>query len=121
MNLLADESIERHVVEWLRSDGHTVLYVVEMDPGLPDDAVLDLANDRIATLLTAARDFGELVFRQGRLHPGVILVRLSGLSSETKAETVATAVSEHAPEYAGAFAVITPGSVRLRRDPRSSD
>jgi predicted nuclease of predicted toxin-antitoxin system len=77
--------------------------------------VLDLANSEAAILLTSDRDFGELVFRQGRLHSGVILIRLSGLSSEAKANVVARAIAEHAPEYAGAFAVIAPGSVRIRR------
>lgn len=32
MILLADESIDRQIVDRLREDGHTVLYVTEMDP-----------------------------------------------------------------------------------------
>ena len=44
MNLLADESIDRQIVDRLRQDGHLVHYVVEMEPGVPDDIVLDLAN-----------------------------------------------------------------------------
>jgi hypothetical protein len=31
-------------------------------------------------LITADKHFGELVFRQKRIHAGVILVRLSGAS-----------------------------------------
>ncbi len=51
-----------------------------MEPGVSDDEVLELAklaNLEEIPLLTTDRDFGELVFRQGRLHSGVILVRLS--------------------------------------------
>ena len=44
MNLLADESIDRQIVDRLRQDGHLVHYVAEMDPGIPDDTVLYLAN-----------------------------------------------------------------------------
>ena len=33
-------------------------------------------NERGALLVTADKDFGELVFRQGRVHSGVILLRL---------------------------------------------
>jgi len=34
--------------------------------------------------LTADKDFGELVFRQGLLHSGVVLIRLAGLEAESK-------------------------------------
>lgn len=44
MNLLADESIERQIVERLRLDGREVLNVVEMEPGIEDAAVLERAN-----------------------------------------------------------------------------
>ena len=73
MNLFAGESLDRHIVDRLRSDGHAVRYVAEMEPGVPDDVVLDLANQEADILLTADKDFGELVFRQGRLMSGILL------------------------------------------------
>jgi predicted nuclease of predicted toxin-antitoxin system len=45
--------------------------VAEMDTGISDDVVLDLANQEGSLLLTADKDFGELVFRQHRLMTGV--------------------------------------------------
>ena len=33
MNFLADESLERQIVERLRQDGHSVQYVAEFSPG----------------------------------------------------------------------------------------
>ncbi|WP_217267271.1 DUF5615 family PIN-like protein [Thermanaeromonas sp. C210] len=38
--------------------------MAEMDPGISDDALLDLANKEKAILITADKDFGEIVFRQ---------------------------------------------------------
>jgi len=64
VNLLADEGVDRQIVARLRRDGHNVRYVAEMSPGIPDEAVLDAANRGEALLLTADKDFGELVFRQ---------------------------------------------------------
>jgi predicted nuclease of predicted toxin-antitoxin system len=115
MNLLADESIDRGIVERLRQDRHTVCYVAEMDPGISDDKVLSLANRQGYLLLTADKDFGELVFRQHRLQPGVVLIRLAGLPSRRKAEIVASAIGQHMSELPGNFAVITPSLFRLRR------
>jgi predicted nuclease of predicted toxin-antitoxin system len=67
MNFLADESVDRPIVERLRQEGHQVSYIAELGPGMSDDAVLNLANQQTALLLTADKDFGEMVFRQ-RLH-----------------------------------------------------
>lgn len=78
MNLLADESVDQPVVDRLRAEGHAVLSIAEMEPSISDEAVLTLANQRGAGLLTADKDFGELVFRQGRVSAGVLLLRLAG-------------------------------------------
>lgn len=78
MNLLADENLDRQIVERLRQDGHFVWYVAEMEPGISDDIVLNLANQEEALLLTGDKDFGELVFRLRRIALGVVLIRLSG-------------------------------------------
>lgn len=52
MNLLADEGVDRQIVEKLRRDGHTVIYIAEIDPGIADDLILSQANDSDALLLT---------------------------------------------------------------------
>lgn len=85
MNLVADESIDGPIVERLRASGFEVVAVADVSPGLGDDEVLSLANDRQAVLLTGDKDFGDLVFRLGRVSAGVILVRLSGLKPRRKA------------------------------------
>ena len=115
MNLLADESVDGPIVDRLRADGHSVSYVAELDPGIDDDAVLSQANQNQALLITSDRDFGELVFRLGRIHSGVILVRLAGLSSEAKRNTVSRVLAQKGDEMSSAFSVISPGRVRIRR------
>lgn len=115
MNFVADESIDRQIVNQLKQDGHRIFDVTEMAPGISDDEVLSKANKESAILLTADRDFGDLVFRQGRLIEGVVLIRLAGLSSKSKAEHVSSAIRQHAKELQKAFSVITPGSIRIRK------
>jgi len=116
MNFVADESVDQPIIERLRQVGHDVMSITELSPSLSDDEVLNDANSRGAILVTADKDFGELVFRQNRIHTGVILIRLSGLSLDAKAEMVAQAVNQHANELSGAFSVISAGSVRIRRN-----
>ncbi len=115
MILVANEGVDRPVVERLRQDGHDVVYVAELAPSITDEEILQLANAQSATLLTADKDFGELVFRQGLAHSGVLLLRLAGLANATKAEVVAEVCRDRADELIGAFSVISPGQVRIRR------
>ena len=115
MNFWVDESVDGPVVERLRQDGHAVQYVAEMSPGISDDEVLTQANQAGAILITADKDFGDLVFRQFRFTTGIVFLRLEGLSSLTKAEVVAAAINEHEAELPNAFTTIAPGLTRVRR------
>jgi predicted nuclease of predicted toxin-antitoxin system len=114
MLLVADEGVDRGIVERFRLDGHEVLYVADMAPGIPDTAVLQETGQQDGVLVTADKDFGELVFRQGRAASGVVLLRLAGLSARTKADVCSEAFRTYAAEIRGAFTVISPGAVRIR-------
>jgi predicted nuclease of predicted toxin-antitoxin system len=115
MKLLADESVDRPIVERLRLDGHDVLYVAEFETGISDTEVLQRANDLSALLVTLDKDFGELVFQQTlRTSFGVVLIRLSGLTVERKAEIVSDAFRRHEADFLRSFSVITSGRVRIQ-------
>jgi hypothetical protein len=45
----------------------------------------------------------------------VVLLRLAGLANVTKAEIVAEVCRDRTAELIGAFSVISPGQVRIRR------
>jgi len=114
VNLVADESVDRPIVDALRAAGHLVIEIAEAAPSLSDEAVLRLAEAETALLMTQDRDFGELVFRLGRASHGVLLIRLHGLPSAEKAALVAAAVSMHAERLPMRFAVLTKQGLRVR-------
>jgi len=114
MLLVADEGVDRGIVERLRSDGHEVLYVADMAPGIADATVLEMARQEDAVLVTTDKDFGELVIRQGRGDGGVVLLRLAGLSTYAKADVCAEAIRTYGAEIRGGFTVISPRMVRIR-------
>jgi len=115
MKFVADEDVDWPIVECLRQRGHEVWYVAEMETGIDDEVVLNLARSEEALLLTADKGFGELIFRQQKLTAGVILVRLEGLSPGKKAEVVALAIQQHMDTLFQKFTVISPGNIRIRR------
>ncbi len=116
MNLLADEGVDRHIVERLRQDGHEVTYIAESTPGLSDIKVLERANEASAILLTADKDYGEMVFQEGHLNSGgVVLIRLAGLSANQKAEIISDGFRARGTDFANGFSVISAGKIRVRR------
>jgi len=116
VTFLADEGVDRQIVERLRLDGHEVSYVAEMSPGVMDEVVLRESRNSASVLITADKDFGELIFRQRQASTGVLLVRLFGLGPAMKASMVSAAIQEHGRKLPGAFAVLSPGNIRIRRD-----
>jgi predicted nuclease of predicted toxin-antitoxin system len=116
MNFVADEGVDRQIVERLRQDGHEILYVAEMGPSITDEEVLDRANEKGALLITADKDFGEMVFHRNLITiGGVVLLRLLGLPPERKAEIVSEVVESRIADLPDAFSVISPGRVRIRQ------
>ena len=115
MNFLIDESVDAPIAARLVLDGHTTTCVWELWPGISDDEVLAKANQEQAILITADKDFGELVFRMSLVHEGIILIRLAGLSTGKKADLVSFAIRKHGEEMRKAFSVITPNIIKVRR------
>lgn len=115
MTILADEGVDKPIVDLLRSSGFDVHYILETHPGSEDEAVLAIANEEGRVLLTQDKDFGELVYRMQKTHQGVILVRLGTLPAPEKARLVNYVLLEHGEKLIKAFMVIQENAVRVRR------
>jgi len=57
LNFFADECCDTGIVASLRKEGHDVLYVLEEEPGLQDEVVLQRAYVERRILLTEDKDF----------------------------------------------------------------
>lgn len=115
LTFLMDESVDRQIVEGVRNAGYQALYIAEMQPGLSDTEVLSLARKDNSILVTADKDFGDLVFRQKLDARGVILLRLAGLNSMKKTDVAVSAINSHAEELKHSFTVIGHSTIRIRR------
>ncbi len=65
-------------------------------------------------VVTMDKDFGELVYRSGKNHQGVLLLRLEGATGEEKAEIVRQILASFAEEIEGCFCVFQNGRLRIR-------
>jgi predicted nuclease of predicted toxin-antitoxin system len=104
LTFLADESVDKQIVDRLRAAGHHIYSIAETTPGIADSQVLELSNEAAAVLLTADKDFGEMIFRQQLTHVGIVLIRLAGLAPEEKAELASVTINGRLEELQWNFA-----------------
>jgi hypothetical protein len=75
--------------------------------------VLALAHRHQRILVTDDRDFGELVFRGGRPHAGVIYLRLGIADLALRIDRLGYVLVNHASQL-DRFLVVTREAVRVR-------
>ncbi len=114
MRLLRDESAEMRLARFLRQQGHDVTTVVHQHAqSLVDSEVLRIAHAEARILITNDRDFGELVFRLGLPHQGVIYFRLPlDTTADQKIDWLRRILSERS-DALGRFIVVTPQGLRM--------
>lgn len=118
MRLVADESVEGPTIYALRDAGHAVLFIAESSPGIEDSEVLMIARREAALLLTADKDFGELVFRNREPHCGVMLIRSPQDDPDENAANALAAIRQHGLELVGRFSVLSGRALRIRMSPQ---
>lgn len=113
MRFLVDECAGPLVAKWLQTRGHDVFSVYEQARGISDDEVITRAYSEDRILITADKDFGEKVYREGRLYKGVILLRLADQSSSSKCQALEKLLDQYSERVEGSFVVVTERRVRF--------
>lgn len=114
LRFLVDESTGRGVTEWLSTAGHDVVCVTESLPEALDSDILNLAVLDQRIIITNDKDFGELVFRSGRHHAGILLLRLNDEGASNRIRMVSLVVEHYEMKLIGAFTVVTEKTIRIR-------
>jgi predicted nuclease of predicted toxin-antitoxin system len=113
--IVADESADYLIVKALRQVGYSVLAIVEISPSISDADVLKMAVEKNALLITEDKDFGELVYRLGMKHCGILLIRLIEHSSQEEANVTVSAIQKYYDELKNVFAVLNENKLRIRQ------
>ena len=115
MKFVANENMYFEVVKALRNMGFEVYSIAESNFSINDTAVLKIAFEQNAILLTQDKDFGELVYRFKLPNHGVILLRLNpeiGISNIIA--SVINLIEKHKSELENAFTVLEKDKVRIK-------
>ncbi|MDP3973303.1 MAG: DUF5615 family PIN-like protein [Candidatus Daviesbacteria bacterium] len=88
MKFLLDENISKLTAKFLTQLGHIVLRVKEINPGMEDYQVLELAVNERSIIVTLDKDYGELIFKEGKPHSGVLFLRLENQTQDNTINTL---------------------------------
>ena len=114
MRFLADENFPGDAVTALRAVGHDVAWIRTDAPGSSDPDVLARAVKEGRILLTFDKDFGELAWRSSLpTGCGIVLFRMP-ISAQSKTVALLTDILTGRTDWAGYFAVVEPGRIRMR-------
>ena len=98
----------------LRALGLDTVFVRDRVPMLSDEDILMWAVADGRLVVTMDKDFGELVYRSGLPHAGVLLLRLEDARTDEKIRIVTDIVSRFDWALPSRFAVYRTGRLRIR-------
>ncbi|MSO78998.1 MAG: hypothetical protein EXQ79_05275 [Acidimicrobiia bacterium] len=120
MRFLLDENLSEHLGELLLAAGHEALHVRTLGlASSDDDAILDLAEQRGAVLISPDTDFGTILAETHRTRPSIILLRRErGRRAPQQARLLLENLDQVADDLRdGAIVVLEDQRVRVRRLP----
>ena len=114
MRWLIDECVDADLAALLRHSGHDVVYMSDVAPRAADTEVMNRADGENRLLLTEDKDFGDLVFRQARPVPGIVLLRIDSSRRLLKGPRLLAAVDRFGDTLFGRYTVIEDARFRSR-------
>lgn len=113
MKFIVDECVGPAVAIWLKQENYDVISVFNDMRGATDDIVLQKAFQENRILITADKDFGDMIFRQKDQHVGVVLLRLSDQTTPNKIKVLEWLLENHHQNLLYNFVVVTEKTVRI--------
>jgi len=114
LKFLVDVGVGRKSENWLIENGYDVKSVLDLNPRMSDDDILEIANSELRMVLTMDKDFGELVFKNRQKHFGVLILRLEDANGEEKKEIIKEILTEYSIDIINKFCVFQDGTLRIR-------
>jgi len=114
LRFIIDENCGVKLSEALNSEGYDSIPVIRSMAGAPDILVLERAEREERIVITSDKDFGELIYKQGLAHHGVILLRLETDEPAARITVVRRVILRSQGNLKGRFVVATEKKIRIR-------
>lgn len=114
MKFLIDEDISPKIATFLKHLGYSATHIREIQISLEDYQILEIATARGYIVITEDKDFGELVFRQGKPHNGVVFLRLEDQTLVNTKRAVSWLLSKFKNRLENDFTTVTEKEEKLK-------
>lgn len=115
VRFLIDVGVGKKVEEWLKADGYDVKTVRSIDPKARDVEILKIAKIEFRMVVTMDKDFGELIYKSGKSHSGVLILRLEDAKGSKKVEVLKKILHDFEDEIENRFCVFQNNRLRISR------
>ena len=106
MKFLIDANLGRKFTSLISKAGYNAAFINDILKKASDEDVLTIAERENRIIVTADKDFGELIFKLGKSSEGIILFRTSVTDPEKRFEMVKGALDK----AKGKFVVVNLGN-----------
>ena len=113
MRFLVDECVGSSVATFLQNQNHFVFSVFDEWRGATDDEILEKCLIENFILITSDKDFGEMIYNQGKIHKGIILLRCEPNKFSKKIEVLEKLLRNYINKLENNFVVVTNQKVRI--------
>jgi predicted nuclease of predicted toxin-antitoxin system len=110
--ILADENIDRLIIEALRRNGFEVQSIKENTPGISDERIVEFSTNQPWVILTNDKDFGNWVFAHNRKNISVVFLRYMFPDRTKMIDLVVKLFQDHYESLQGKFTTVTVKKIR---------
>ena len=114
LKFVLDVGVGNKVWQYLTTNGYDAKLITAINPSMSDSDILFIAESESRMVITMDKDFGELVYHSGKVHKGVLLLRLEDAMGEEKAAVMQFILDNFKDEIEGKFCVFKNGRLRIR-------
>ena len=114
LKIFADENVDYRIIKYLRNEGFYIISVLEEYRGISDKAVLSLAKEKEALLLTEDKDFGEWVYSFKEKNIGIVFLRYKPNEIKEISHSLLRLLQKYEDTLYKKFTVIRTNKIRIR-------
>ena len=115
LSFVIDVGVGKLIEDWLIEQGYEVFSMISIERRMPDDGIILFAFENNAVIITMDKDFGELVFKNGYEHRGVLLLRLDDAVGGEKLSVLKTLIPQYINQLENNFCVFQAGKFRIKK------
>jgi predicted nuclease of predicted toxin-antitoxin system len=114
LSILADESVDFRIIEYLRNKDINIISVLEKHRSISDKDILKLSIEYNSIILTEDSDFGEWIFSYKEKANGILFLRYKLNELNEICESILSVIKKYKQNLYTKFVVITTKKIRIR-------